>query len=98
MVDKFFDGNSSTTKVSENIPSGFSMSTISTFRSIENWNDIYRSKDCMKKFCEFLRQHAMKIINLKKIKFIDKRTARIIWKSKNLLYLSRKIWKQIIER
>ena len=78
MVDKFFDGNSSTTKVSENIPSGFSMSTISTFRSIENRNDIYRSKDCMKKFCEFLREHAMKIINFEKIKFIDKRTARII--------------------
>ena len=78
MVDKFFDENSSTTKVSENIPSGFSMSKISTFRSIENRNDIYRSKDCMKKFCEFLREHAMKIINLKKIRFFDKRAARII--------------------
>ena len=32
--------NSSTTKVSEQIPSGFSMSTISSFRSIENKHDV----------------------------------------------------------
>ena len=36
--------NSSTTKVSEHIPSGFSMSTISSFRSIENKHDVYRVK------------------------------------------------------
>ena len=59
--------NSSTTKVSEHIPSGFSVSTISSFRSTEN-EHMYRVKDCMKKFCEFLREHAMKIINLKKKK------------------------------
>ena len=57
--------NSSTTKVSEHIPSGFSMSTISLFRSIENKHDVYRGKDCMKKFCEFLRKYAVKIINFK---------------------------------
>ena len=34
--------NSSTTKVSEHIPSGFSMSTISAFRSIENKHNVYR--------------------------------------------------------
>ena len=32
--------NSSTTKVSEHIPSGFSMSTIASFRSIENKHDV----------------------------------------------------------
>ena len=53
--------NSSTTKVREHIPSGFSMSTISLFRSIENKHDVYRGKDCMKKFCEFLKEDAMKI-------------------------------------
>ena len=42
--------NSSTTKESEHFLSGFSMSTISFFRSIENEHDVYRSKDCMKKF------------------------------------------------
>ena len=72
--------NSSTTKVSEHIPSGFSMSTISSFRSIENKHDVYRGKDCMKKFCDFLREHVVKIINPKKKKneVINKRAAGII--------------------
>ena len=72
--------NSSTTKVSKHIPSGFSMSTISSFRSIENKHDVYRGKDCMKKLCEFLREHAIKIINFKKKKneIINKRAAGII--------------------
>ena len=42
--------NSSTAKVNEPIPSGFSLFTISSFKSIENKHDIYRGKDCMKKF------------------------------------------------
>ena len=58
--------NSSTSKVSEHIPSCFSMSTRSSFRSIDNKHHMYRGKDCMKKFYEFLREHAMKIINFKK--------------------------------
>ena len=37
--------------------------TISSFKSIENKHYIYRGKDCMKKFCEFFREHAVKIIN-----------------------------------
>ena len=49
--------------LSEHIPSGFSMSTISSFRSIENKHDVYRGKDCMKKFCKSLREHAMQIMN-----------------------------------
>ena len=60
--------NSFTTKVSEHIPSSFLMSVISSFISIENKHDVFRSKDCLKKFCEYLREHAMKIINFKKKK------------------------------
>ena len=58
--------NSSTTKVSEHIPSAFSMSTISSFKSIQNKHDVYSGKDCMKKFCESLRDHGIffKIIEL----------------------------------
>ena len=58
--------NSSTTKVDEHISSSFSMSTISLFKSIENKHDVCRGKDCMKKFCESLCEHAMEIINFKK--------------------------------
>ena len=43
------------------------MSTTLSFKSIENKHGVYRGKDCMK-FCEFLREQAMKIINFKKKK------------------------------
>ena len=43
--------NSSTTNVRKNIPSGFSMSTISSVRRVENKHNPYRGKHCMKRFC-----------------------------------------------
>ena len=49
--------NSSAAKVREHIPSEFSMSVISLFKSIENKHDVYRCKGCMKKFCEYLREN-----------------------------------------
>ena len=60
--------NSSTVKVIDLFQSRYSMSTISSFRNIENEHDVYRGKDCMKKFCVSLREHAIKIINFKKRK------------------------------
>ena len=56
------------TKVSEHIALGLSIATMSSFRRIENEHDVYKSNDCMIKFCEYLREHAMKIINFKKKK------------------------------
>ena len=35
---------------------------------MENKDDIYIGKDCMKRFCESLREYAVKIHNLKKKK------------------------------
>ena len=58
------------------------MSTMSSFRSIENKNDVYRGKDWIKKFCESLREHAIKILNFFKNEIINKRAAGIIWKYK----------------
>ena len=46
--------NSFTTKLSEHIPSSFLKCTISSFKSIANKHDVYRGKDCMKKFSESL--------------------------------------------
>ena len=93
IIEKF-DGcknnseNSSTTKVSQHIPSGFSMTTISSFKSIKNKDDVYRSKDCMKEFFEFLRKHAMKIINFKtKMKSLTKEQQESYENPKILLYL-----------
>ena len=67
-IDRFKTNpeNSFTTKVGKHIPSDFSMSTISLFESIGNNHDVYRGKDCMRKFCESLREHTMKKINFKK--------------------------------
>ena len=53
------------------------MSTISRFRSEENKYDVFRGKDFMKMFCEFLREHAVKIINFLKNEVINKREAGI---------------------
>ena len=69
--------NSFTTKIGEYIPSGFLMSTISSFRSIEN--DVNRGKDCMKIFCESLREHAVKLIYFKKKKVRSYENAKICY-------------------
>ena len=52
-----------TTKVSQHIPQGFSLSTISSNNSIGNKHDVYRGNNCIKIFCEFFRGHIMEIIN-----------------------------------
>ena len=61
--------------------------------------NVYRGKDCMKKFCVYLKTHAMKIISFQKEedKVMNKRRAAIIWKCKNLLYLSMKILKKYLK-
>ena len=60
--------NSSTTKIAEHIPCGYSMSTIWAFDDIENKHTLYRGKDCMKKLCKSLREHAKNIIDFGKKK------------------------------
>ena len=96
-IDRFKNSpeNSSATKVSKHIPSGFSMSTISSFKSIENKHHVYKGKDSIKKICESLREHRMKIINFKKKerKLLTKGQKESYGKCKNLLYLYRKILK-----
>ena len=46
------------------------MFTIWAFSGIENMHGVYRGEDCMKKFCESLKENAMKIINLETKKII----------------------------
>ena len=48
---------SSTTKIGEHIPCGYSMSTIWGFDHSEDKHTFYHGKDCMKKFCASLREH-----------------------------------------
>ena len=68
------------------------MSTISSFRNIENKHDAHRGKDCMKKFCKSLREHAIKITNLRKknMKLLTKGSQESHENAKICLYLWRK--------
>ena len=60
--------NSKTTKIGEHIHCGYSMSTIWAFHNIENKHTFYRVEDCMRKFCESLKQHAKNVIDFEKKK------------------------------
>ena len=63
--------NSCTMKVGGYISSGFWVSIILSFKSIENKHNVYRGEDCMKKFCHYLGKHAIEIeFNNKKVKLL----------------------------
>ena len=61
---------SSTTKINKHTPSSYSLFTHCSFDKTKNKLDYYRGKDCVKKFCKNLREHATKIINYEKKKMI----------------------------
>ena len=46
------------------------MSTIWAFDHIKSKHTLYRRKDCTKKCCEFLREHAKNIIDFEKKKML----------------------------
>ena len=51
---------SSTAKVGEYTP--YSISTIWQFKHIKNKHTLYRGRECIKEFCESLKEHAARII------------------------------------
>ena len=61
---------SSKTEINEHVPLGYSLFTHFSFDKTKNKLNYYRGKDCMKKFCKDLREHATKIINCEKKKII----------------------------
>ena len=85
-IDRYKDNseNLSKTKVGEHIPLDFSMFTISSFEDLKYKHDVYRGKDCMKKFFGSLRKQAIKWIKLKKKKneVINQKAAGVVWKCK----------------
>ena len=52
-----------TEKKTTHTHSGYSLFTNFSFDATKNKLDCYRGKDCMKRFCKDLRDHAMKIID-----------------------------------
>ena len=61
---------SSTTKINKHTPSGYLIFTSCSFDESKNKLNYYRGKDCMKKFCKDLKEHATRIINYEKKKII----------------------------
>ena len=57
-------------KIDDHIPCRYSLSTNWAFDHIENKHTLYRGTDCMKKFCESLREHAKNIIDFEKKKML----------------------------
>ena len=62
---------SSTIEINKHTPSGYSIFTHCSFDQTKNKLNHYRAKDCMKKFCKDLREHAIKIINYEKKNMIS---------------------------
>ena len=61
---------SSTTKINKHTPSGYSTFASCSFDESKNKLNYYRGKDCMKKFCKDLKEHATRTINYEKKKII----------------------------
>ena len=57
---------SSITKINKHTPSGYSLFTHCSFDYAKNKLDYYRGHDCMKMFCEDLKEHAKRKIYCKK--------------------------------
>ena len=62
---------SSTAKLGENVPCGYSMSAISAFDHIENKHILHRGKAYLKKVCPSLRKHAKNITDFEKKKMLS---------------------------
>ena len=81
----------STTEINKHTPSGYSLFTHCPFDKSKNKLDHYREKDCMKKFCKDLREHATKIINCKKKKMTPLTTKEKIYHNEHeICYICKK--------
>ena len=69
------------------------MPKIWAFDNIESKHTLYRGEDCMKKFCESLREDVKNIIGFenKKIAIVNKKRTKIISRCKNLLHCGKGI-------
>ena len=82
---------SSTTEINKHVPSGYSLFTHCSFDKTKNKLDYYRGRDCMKKFCKDLREHATEIINYEKKKMIPLTTEeKIHYNEQEICYTCKK--------
>ena len=82
---------SSTTKINKHTPSGYSIFTSCSFDESKNKLNYYRGKDCMKKFCKDLKEHATRIINYEKKKIIPlTKEEKINYNDQQICYICKK--------
>ena len=82
---------SSTTKINKHTPSGYSIFTSCSFDESRNKLNYYRGKDCMKKFCKDLREHATRIINYERKKMVPLTTKeKINYNKEKICYIFKK--------
>ena len=82
---------SSTTKINKHTPSGYSIFTSCSFDESKNKLSYDRGKDCMKKFCKDLKEHATRIINYEKKKIISvTKEEKINYNDQKVCYICKK--------
>ena len=82
---------SSTTEIHKHTPSGYSLFTHCSLDKSKNKLNHYRGKDCMKKVCKDLREHATKIINYEKKKMTSLTTKeKIHYNEQEICYKCKK--------
>ena len=82
---------SSTTKINKHTPSGYLIFTSCSFDESKNKLNYYKGKDCMKKFCKDLKEHATRIINCEKKKIISlTKEEKINYNDQQICYICKK--------
>ena len=89
---------SSTTKIDDYITCGYSMSKIWAFDHIEKKHTLYCGKDCIRKFCTSLREHANNAIDFEKKKnvTVNKKRTKITSGWKSMLYVQKENIKNLL--
>ena len=82
---------SSSTKISKHTPSGYSIFTSCSIDEPKNKLNYYRGKDCMKKFCNDLKEHATRTISYEKKKIIPlAKEEKINYNDQQICYICKK--------
>ena len=80
-----------TEKKATHRPSGYSLTTCCSFDKSLNEQKYYRGEDCMKIFCNDLKDQARKIINCEKKEMIpltnEEKESNVIYAKKNLIMI-----------
>ena len=82
---------SSTTKINKHTSSGYSIFTSCSFDKSKNKLNYYRGKDCMKKFCKDLREHATRTINYEKKRMVPlTKKEEVCYNKQKICYICKK--------